>query len=401
MASNTILTASVIAKEALAIIHEETNFITNIKRYDSEWNTNVNGYKKGETVRIRKPAQFTVVTATGLAATDFEEPEVSLQLSNQPHVDVSFTSKELTLELSEFSDRVLRPAMAKLASYVENDALSMVNEVGNAVHSGSALNWKNIVSGSAILDQHGAPRSGRCMLINPITQVNIVDATKGLFQDSGELAKQYKEGRMGRASGYDFYTNAKIPTLVNGDATTAVDLAESWPTTSTSGEGVVDLSAAVAVDLSAGQIFTIAGIFDVHPETKEAYSRLKQFCVATAVEVTGGATAVTLTDQYFKSGPRQNVSTSAAATAQVSPVGAVSTTFDQSIGFHKDAFAFASVPLYKPTNVEMAAVETYDGISIRMVKDYDITNDVSEARFDILYGYAMLREEWAVRYIDA
>lgn len=393
--ANTILTPNMITREALRILHQKLNFIGNMNRaYDDSFAKT--GAKIGDTLRIRLPNQYTVRSGATLAAQDTTEQSVSLQVANQKGVDVNFSSAELTLSLDDFSARILEPAMAVLAANVEADAFSMLNDVYNNVNNvGNALTFKAVMQGRKILNDNLAPLdSDRCCILNTQDQVDLVDALKGLFQDSTAIQKQYKEGMMGRTGGFDFYENTLVPT-----STTGTSAAATGYTISGAGQTGSTLAIATGANTFAvGDIITLPGVNRVHPETKADTGILQQFVVTAAYA--GGAGNLSISPAIVTTGALKNVTASPTNGGAITKIGAASSVYKPSVVFHKDAFTFATADLIMPTGVDFSAREVMDGLSMRIVRQYDIVNDKFPCRIDILYGYKTIRAQLAARLLS-
>lgn len=396
--ANTILTPSMITREALRILHQKLNFIGNINRqYDDSFANS--GAKIGDTLKIRLPNQYTVRTGKTLSTQDTTEQSVSLTVGNQKGVDVNFSSAELTLSLDDFSSRILEPAMAVLASNLEADAFSMALDVYNAVNNvGSAINFKNVMTGRKLLNENLAPLdSNRACILNTTDQVDLIDALKGLFQDSTAIQKQYKEGMMGRTGGFDFYENTLIPTQTTGTALAATTYTVNGAVTTNGATSVV--VATGATTFKKGDVITFSGCNRVHPETKADTGSLQQFVVAA--DYAGGAGTLTFGPAIYTTTGAQNVlATGIPNGATIAKVGGASAVYKPSLVFHKDAFAFATADLIMPKGVDFSAREVYDGISMRIVRAYDINNDNLPCRIDVLYGYKTLRAQLAARILS-
>lgn len=396
--ANTILTPQMITREALRILHQKLNFIGNINRqYDDSFANS--GAKIGDTLKIRLPNQYTVRTGKTLSTQDTTEQSVSLAVSNQKGVDVNFSSAELTLSLDDFSTRILEPAMAVLAANLEADAFSMALDVYNAVNNiGSAITFKNVMTGRKLLNDNLAPiDNNRTCILNTTDQVDLIDALKGLFQDSSAIAKQYKEGMMGRTGGFDFYENTLIPTQTTGTALSATTYTVNGAVT-TNGSSTVTVATG-ATTLKKGDIITFSGCNRVHPETKADTGALQQFVVTA--DYAGGAGNISISPAVYTSTGLQNVlATGIPNGATVTKVGGASAVYKPSLVFHKDAFAFATADLIMPKGVDFSAREVYDGISMRIVRAYDINNDNLPCRIDVLYGYKTLRAQLAARILS-
>jgi hypothetical protein len=150
--------------------------------------------------------------------------------------------------------------------------------------------------------------------------------------------------------------------------------------------------------LLKGDILTIAGVNRVHPETKVDTGQLQQFVVTA--DSGASATSLSVSPALTITGATQNVSGSPANNAIITKIGGASATHDISLGYAKDAFAFVTADLRLPRGVDFAAREVMDSISMRIVSDYDITNDTYPTRIDVLYGYKTLRAQTAVRFAN-
>jgi hypothetical protein len=387
-----------ITREALRILHQKLNFIGNINRqYDDSFANS--GAKIGDTLNIRLPNQYTVRTGKTLSTQDTTENKVPLQVATQKGVDVNFSSAELTLSLDDFSQRILEPAMAVLAANLEADAFTMALDVYNVVNNiGSAITFKNVMTGRKLLNDNLAPLdNNRSCILNTTDQVDLIDALKGLFQDSSAIQKQYKEGQMGRTGGFDFYENTLVPTQTTGTALSATTYTVNGAVT-TNGSTVV-VVATGATTFKKGDVITFAGCNRVHPETKADTGALQQFVVTA--DYAGGAGNLSFSPAIYTTTGQQNVlATGIPNGAAITKVGGASAVYKPSLVFHKDAFAFATADLIMPKGVDFSAREVYDGISMRIVRAYDINNDNLPCRIDVLYGYKTLRAQLAARLLS-
>ena len=394
---NTILTPTQVTREALAVLHQKLNFVGNINRsYDDSFAKD--GAKIGSTLKVRLPNQYTVRTGATLSAQDTAEQSVDLAVATQKGVDLNFTSTDLTLSLQDFSARIIEPAMSVLAAAIEADALTMTTDVYQSVWNGGAsANFQKVLAGRKIMQDALAPMNDRNALLNTQDNVDLVDALKGLFNDQTSLSKQYREGFMGRTAGFDFSENTLIPTFTRGAGNTAYTTNTTTGTLATDGTAYSSITVASGSGaLVKGDVFTIANVFKVHPETKASTGILQQFVVTAAYA--GGAGSVSISPSIVLGGGRQNcIIPSTSATAAISFLGTASTAVGTSLLFQKDAFAFATADLVMPKGIDFAARDVLDGISMRIVRQYDINNDKFPTRLDVLYGYKTIRPQLAVR----
>lgn len=392
--ANALLTPTAVTREALRILHQKLNFIGNIDRqYDSQFA--IEGAKIGSQLSIRLPNEYTVRTGKTIAVQDTDETSVLLTMATQKGVDVEFSSADLTLSLDDFGERILEPMMSVLAANIESDALSMYKDVFNQVNNvGSSATFLTILQGRKILVDNLAGSTNLKCNLDTQTNVDMVDVLKGLFQDSANISKQYLEGMLGKTGGFEFFENTLMPRHVTGtDDGTGDYLTDGAGQTGST--LVIDTGAGT---LLKGDVFTIAGVNRVHQETKVDSGNLQQFVVTADTAI--NATSVSISPALVATGARQNVSNAAADGQALTKVGGVSATHDISLGYRKDAFAFVTADLRMPRGVDFAAREMMDGISMRIVSDYDITNDDFPTRIDVLYGFKTLRGSQAVRYAN-
>jgi hypothetical protein len=393
--SNALLTPTAVTRKALAILHQKLNFIGSINRqYDDSFAKT--GAKIGDSLKIRLPNQYTVRTGANLSTQDTTESSTTLQVATQKGVDVTFSSAELALSLDDFSDRILEPAMAVLAANIEADALNMAKDVYNVVNNvGSAITLNKALAARKILVDNLAPGSERTLLLNTQDNLDLVDALKGLFQDSTEIAKQYRDGMVGRTAGFGtIFENTLLGSQTTGTAAS---------TTGYSSNGATQTGSTIAVDggtttFLVGDVITFAGVNRVHPETKADTGVLQQFVVTA--NSGASATSLSISPAVVASGATQNVTNAIADNSAIVKVGGASAVYKPSLAYHKDAFTFATADLPLPGGVDFAARENYDGLSMRIVRQYAISTDTMPCRIDMLYGYKTIRAQLAARILS-
>jgi hypothetical protein len=399
--ANTILTPTAVTREALRVLHQKANFIGKVNRqYDDQYAKD--GAKIGTDLKIRLPNQYEVRTGATLSTQDTAEQSTTLTVATQKGVDLNFTSADLTMSLDDFSERILDPAMSVLAANIEYDAMSMYKDVYQEVSDvGAAITKTDILHGARKLTDSLTPTGARCLNLNTTDNADLVDALTGLFNPNANISKQFREGMVANQFlGYkEVYENTLWPTHVTGTDDGTGDYLVN---------GASQTGATLTVDTGAGtfkkgDVIFITGVNSVHPETKQDTGRLQQFVVTA--DVGTSATSIPISPEIVVSGARQNVSGSPADDAPVLKLESDESTaignaadYKVSLGFHKDAFAFATADLVMPTGVDFSAREVMDGISMRIVRDYDINNDKFPCRLDVLYGYKTIRPELAVRY---
>lgn len=387
--SNTILNPDEILRRALLILHQKLIFVGSINRqYDDRFaNT---GAKIGDSLRIRLPNEYTVRTGRTLQVQDTNEASETLTVATQKGVDTNFSTAELTMEMDDFAERILEPGMAVLAAAIEADALqNMTLDVPNIVDNDAvALGFVDFLNGGKKLDDNLAPQDNtRMALLSTGSQVTIVNALKGLFHDGKEVSDQYREGMMGRTAGFNFSASTHVAPHVTGTAE---------ETTGYLTDGAGQIGSTIVIDTGSttflkGDIVTIAAVNQVHQETKVSQGFLKQFVVTA--DSGASATSLSISPAVVATGAKQNVDAAVADGAAIVKVGAgAGESLNGDLVYHRDAFTFASADLEMPDGVHFASRQNFDGISMRIVRQYDINNDFIPARIDVLYGYKTLRD---------
>ncbi|MEI6287170.1 MAG: P22 phage major capsid protein family protein [Bacillota bacterium] len=402
--SNNLLTISMITNEALMVLENELTFSSEVMRsYDDQFA--VTGAKIGATLNIRRPGRFIGTSGPALNVEDFNETSSPLTLTTQFHVDTQFTTQDLALSLDAFSDRVLKPAVAAVANKIDFDGTTMAklntaNIVGTAGTPPTSL--LTYLTAQAYLDSEGAPRDGRrSCIIEPFTGATIVDSLKGLFVPNTTIGMQYAKGMMGRDSAgmnwkMDQNISAQTFGTYTGTATinTSTDtgiLTTGWASTSS-----LTLSKTGTFTPLVGDTFTIANVYAVNPQNRQAYgsNKLRNF-VVTAIS----GNAVTVSPAVISAGQFQNVSITSPGASAVTPFNQAGAVSPQNIVMHKNAFVLGCADLDLPDGVVFAgrASDKDLGLSMRIVRQYTINNDSIPTRVDVLYGWAPLYAELACR----
>ncbi|MBK6639259.1 MAG: hypothetical protein IPG34_17335 [Rhodocyclaceae bacterium] len=391
--SNSLVTIDMITREALRVAHESCQFIsTTDRQYDDSFAKT--GAKIGTALRVRKPNQYTRTTGSRVMdVQDQTERNGTITVATQDHVDMRFNSAELALSIDEISKRYIEPAVKVLVSGIEADYLAFASKsTYNLVGTDNTAITTLEVPGKARarLNQCLAPKGDRSIQVDSTTMGSLVNGMAGYFNPSNAITEQYKEGLIARTAMADYYENERVWSMPN-----AADVATTLDTyTVTEGDADITVAALSAAPV-AGMVFTIAGVYDVHPETKTAYSHLKQFVVGTGSTTTN--VVFSPAPYSSASGALQNVSAMPATTAAVAFFGTASKTYVQPLMYHKEAFQFVTADLPLMDDAAKCVRRMQDGLSMRVWQASDIRNDELLMRIDILYGMAALRPEWACR----
>ena len=376
-------------------------FSKNVNRqYDSSFANSgitVSG-KAGPSLRVRKPNRYTVTSGAALNVQDNTETYVTVSCSTQQHIGMKFTSQDLTLTIDDFAGRYLKPAGIALANKMDLDGMALYNTVWNNVGTpgvtpASALVFLNA---GAKLDNNAAPRDNeRAVVIDPNAQASTVNALTGLFQKSELIAEQYEAGQMGTGLGFNFSMSQNVNSHTVGSRNNANDATVASYTASTISLTAADPSGAI---YRAGDTFSISGITSVNPVSHVSTGHIAQFVVTADTTASGTTVTLPVAPAVVISGATQTISGDPTThLVDFANDGTASTVYPQNMAFHKDAFTLVTADMVLPDGVDFRAREVYDGISVRVVRQYNINGDELPARCDILYGWKELYPEWACR----
>lgn len=400
--ANTLLTIDTITREAILLFKNSNSFIQHIDtQYDDSFG--VAGAKIGRTLRIRLPNDYTVRTGTAMQPQDTAETNTVLTLATQKGVDMSFNSVERSLSLDDFSRRVLAPAVNNLVGGVAADIMNGVeggisNLVGNFDAAGNLLRptldtW---LQAKALLSLRSAPTDSRKFMLDPVSMARTVQNLSGLLNPVAEISEQYRKGEVYNAIGFDWFEDQTI--IKHSTASYAAMTVAGANQT-----GTTLVTAALTAPLNQGDIIQIAGVNAVNRVTKVSTGQLQMFVVLQNASI--GSTSLSIYPAIVPAvngNPvqYQTVDASPANGAAILPMTPAGVTYRKNIAFVPEAVTMATADLELPRNVQEASRERMDGISLRMVSQYDITSDNFFTRLDILYGYTWVRPEWAVVVAD-
>ncbi len=395
--ANSILTIDMITRKALEILENNLVLTRNVNRqYDDSFA--VEGAKIGSTLRIRLPDRALVTDGAALQVQDDNEQFTTLTVSSQKHIGVNFTSAELTMQLDDFADRVLKPRISQLASSIDADVANAFKTIGNSVGTPGTTPATSLVllQAQQKLNENAAVMSPRYATVNPAANAGLVEGMKGLFNPTDTISKQFKNGMMGTGVlGFDeINMSQSIKQFTTGSrtngTTSAAVTAEGATSIALTGLGSTNT-------VLAGDVFTVADCFAVNPQTRESTGSLFQFVALANVTASGGAATVTVAPIYSANHALATVNALPATSKAATFIGSASTQYPQNLVYHKDAITFATADLLLPQGVDMAARANHNGISLRIVRQYDINNDRMPCRIDVLYGYSTIRPQMACR----
>lgn len=371
--------------------------------------------KIGDTVRIRRPSQYTVGDGAVAAVQDTQIGRTALTVDQQKHVAIRFTSAELTLDLDKFTEQCVQPAMIQLANKIDQTVYeeaykgtyNWVGTPGQTIDS-----FKDFAAGPNRLDNMAVPVDNRVAVLSPNDHWGLVGGFgngANFFQP--ELAKTaIQKAKLPVLGNVDTYMSQNVSRhtvgahggtpKVDGDNqnVTYASVKDTWyQTFETDGW-------ATSAVLNAGDVFTIDGVYMVNPVSKANTGILQQFTLITSVTTNVSAAAntqLTISPPIITSGAFQTVNTVPLNDADISYVGTAGTAYNQNLVFHKNAFALACVPLILPGGAASKGRYTKNGFSIRVVETYDGISDQPMWRFDVLFGVKCIDPRLATRLSGA
>jgi hypothetical protein len=400
--ANSTLQIDVIANEAL--MHLDNNLVAAKlvhRGYEKEFAGNVNGFEKGDAISISRPTDFTVRDGATASNQDVVEGKVTLTVDQQKGIDFGFTSKELTLDIKELGDRVIKPAMIQLANQIDKDVLGLYKYVPNWVGTaGQTINsFADFAKAPERLDEFGVPMEGRSAILSPADHWALLGSQTALYMQ--DVAKgAYRNGSLGNIGGVDTYMAQNTPAHIVGADVTTVTVNQFVTTATTTYAAVKDTMLQTITiaggDLNAGDVFTIADVNAVNPVTKADLGFAKQFTV-----ISYSANTLIFYPAMIWTGAFQNVKVKTGVTdlntKAITAIGTAATSYRQNMVFHKNAFALAMVPMIAPPGAQDVSRKSYQGTSVRLIPTYDGTNDRSNFRLDVLYGVKAIDPRLAVR----
>jgi hypothetical protein len=411
--ANNVITSSIITNETLRILHNNSAFLGNINT-EFEDQFAKKGLKAGSVINVRRPVQLTVRDGAVASIQDVNETTVPITMEQEFGIDWAFSDYDLTLTIDEFTKRYLEPAGKRLAAELDARIAARFYR-GVANFSGTAgttpSTAQSVLDAAVLLDNNACPRDDNRMLaLTPLANAKLVGGMSGLFNDQATQGRQLKTGMMATNLGLDFIMSQNLPThtvgglggtpLINGANQGLINSGATDNPYASSTSLITDgWTAAAANRLKRGDVFTIAGVFSVNPETKQSTGLLQQFVVtADAASDGSGNLTATIYPAIIAGGAYQNVTARPADNAAIAVLtGSANTSYGQNILFHRDAFTLVTADMEVPNGMDMAEKAMYEGVALRFVRGFDITNNRRICRFDMLAGYGLLRPEWAVR----
>jgi hypothetical protein len=387
-----------ITRKALEILENNLVITRTVNRqYDDSFA--VQGAKIGSTLRIRLPDRALVTDGAALQVQDDNEQFTTLTVSSQKHIGVNFTTAELTMQLDDFAERVLKPRISQLASSIDADVANSFKSIYQSVGTPGTTPGTSLVllQGQQKLNEAAAVMAPRYATVNPAANAGLVEGMKGLFNPTNTISRQFKNGLMGEGVlGFEEISMSQsIKQHTTGTRTGSHTVTSA---VTAQGSTTILITGTGTQTIKQGDVFTVAGVYAVNPQTRESTGSLQQFVATADATATGGAYTVSVSPAMYTSGHAlATIDAFPQASAVVTFLGSASTQYPQNLIYHKDAITFATADLLMPQGVDMASRQVHNGISMRIVRQYDINNDRLPCRIDVLYGYSVIRPQMGVR----
>jgi len=399
--ANSLLTIDMITRKALEILENNLVLTRTVNRqYDDSFA--VEGAKIGSTLRIRLPDRALVTDGAALQVQDDNEQFTTLSVASQKHIGVNFTTAELTMQLDDFAERVLKPRISQLASSIDADVANSFKSIYNSVGTPGTTPSTSLVllQAQQKLNENAAVMAPRYATVNPAANAALVEGMKGLFNPTDTISRQFKNGLMGTGVlGYEEISMSQSIKQFSTGTFSRTASTTVGTTVSAQGATTVVLSQGSATTtLKVGDVFTINSVFAVNPQTRESTGSLQQFVVTEDTAGVAGTFTVKVSPAiYTPANALATVDSFPQSGAIVTFLGSASTQYPQNLVYHKDAITFATADLLLPQGVDMASRQVHNGISLRVVRQYDINNDRMPCRIDVLYGFGVIRPQMACR----
>jgi hypothetical protein len=389
-----LVSSTIVAKESLRQLENQLGMAKMVNR---DWENKF--AKDGETLGIRKPNVFRASKQRVRVPSPLTESTVTLTVATQAHVSFEWSTKQMTDTIDRIAERYIKPAMSALANTIDVDLYDLHDNVHNQVGTpGTAPSGYDVYADARRkLNEEAISLTERYVTVNPKGEAETLKGLKGLFNEK-MINDIIAQGALGSLAGFDFYMAQNVQVHTTGAFTTG-----STPlvngASQTGASLITDGWNSGATTLKKGDVFTMAGVYAVNPKTGQSTGELRQFVVTADISDTAGAITIAISPSIVTSGPLQTVTTSPANDAAITMVGTESTEYPINLAFHKDAFTLAIRPLEIPSSVAWGARESYNGLSVRTIKAYDIDEDMEVLRFDVLFGVLCQRPECACRII--
>jgi len=396
--ANAFVNIDMVTTQALEVLENSSAIVRNVnKQYDDSFGQV--GAQIGSSLRVRLPDRVLVSDGAALNTQDISQQYTTLSVTTQKHIGLNFTDADFVLKMGPFSDQFLKPRVSQLATTIDADVCNVYKQIYQSVGTPGTTPSTSLVllQANQKLNEMACPSGTRYCAVTPAANAGLVEGMKGLFNPGGLIASQFKNGLIGEGIlGFDeINMSQSLPNHLTGDWGTVIT---STSTVATQGASTLGISfTGSSKTWKEGDVFTIANVYSVNPQTRVSTGSLQQFVVTA--DATGSSTATLSISPaiYTAAHALATVDSFPQATAAITMLGSANTSYPQNLAYHKDAIAFVTADCVMPKGVNFASRQTHNGVSMRIVNAFDINNDRMPTRLDVIYGYKLIRPELAVR----
>ena len=406
--ANSYITPTWVLKDVARVATNMLKFAANIERwYDDKYKAG--GAKVGYTVSGRLPQRFRTTKGQAFQAQPINDQVVPVTLTDQANIATSWSTADATMVIEDVRKRYINPAGEQLANTIDFDGLARMTPTvwkSEGTPGVTPTSMETFLTAGARLTKVATPTEGRTAVIDPLAMVKLVVDTKGLFNPSAAIAENYRTGQFGRnqLGIAEWYQDQNLYTHTTGSFSSSTPLVFGATQTGSS----LITNGWVSATLNKGDVFTVAGVYEVNPQNYASTGRLQQFVVTETTSDTAGSMTIPISPPIIPSGNLQTVTASPASGAAIIPLGSTITTgagtmtatsSPQSLIFHPEAFIFAMADLDADLpGAEVSRISDNElNVSLRYTRQYQIGSDQKASRIDALYGFKEFRPEWAVR----
>lgn len=326
--------------------------------------------KVGDTITVRKPAKFVAKNFIGeVEEQDISEGSVPVVMDRYRDVTVNVTSKEMTLDIKDFSEQVITPALSAIAQAVDIDLLTVgIEKAGSKVAVSNTPTIVDVANVAKALDKKKAPRDNNrnlVLAVDTLYKYNTLDNfAKVCYKGDSEALKEAEIGKV-----YTMNTFMSQNTPENASATPGTATAYKVTCTKGATQFTVSGGTAAAGTIKAGDKLIVNGYL---------------FEVAQDLTLASGAGTLKVTEKI--------------PFALTAATDAMIINKAHSLGFHRNGLALVTRQLELPQGAAKAAIASADGLAVRVVFDYDSNTKTDKISFDIIYGIKELDSDLLVDF---
>lgn len=372
---NEFISIKNIARQLLPRLIENLVFPNLVHKDYSE--TFVNG--QGTTIQVKKPVILEARDfdeSTGTSPQDVKEKSVEVTLDKLATVDVEFGAIQSATSVDDLNRLFIEPAAVALAQKINADGLELYKDIpyigGTAGSTPDALS--DLTSARKLLNVNKAPVAPRYAIWDPEAEAKFLELDTFVEADKSGTTEALRNGSLGRIMGFENFMSQAVKTHTKGTLAAGGTNGKITVKTAVTSKTAVDL------DVTASANGTLTGT-------------VKK---GDILIIDGQARVVTADATADNNEITVNVYPAITVAADEEVV--VTANHTANLAFHPSAFAFVTRPLAAPAGVE-SYVTSFNGITLRVVRGYDMKYKKDMLSMDVLYGYKTMYPELAVRYL--